>query len=77
MMHCAVADGSIAVIQWLRDDHHVQYNSVFIWEAALYNQLAAIQYLRADGCPWDASVCTVAASRSCITLQWLRENGCL
>jgi hypothetical protein len=87
MMYSAAVFGSIDVLHWLRYEHHVQYNASLIQRAAANNQLAVIQYLRAEGCPWDTSACTAAAgygsmyntnaqSDRCETLQWLHENGC-
>eukprot|EP00953_Heterococcus_sp_UTEX-ZZ885_P035570 18360-Heterococcus_DN1.PRE.2 len=33
-------------------------------EAALHSQLAALQYLRFEGCEWNAVVCSLAASNN-------------
>jgi hypothetical protein len=86
MMQGAAAGGSIAVLEWLRYEQFVQFNESLIQSAAHYNQLAMIQYLRATGCPWEASACTAAVmcfsdsattqSSSAATLQWLHQHGC-
>jgi hypothetical protein len=86
MMQGAAAGGSIEVLEWLRYEHFVQFDESLIPSAAHYNQLAMIQYLRAAGCPCDASACTAAVmcfsysantqSNSAATLQWLHEHGC-
>jgi hypothetical protein len=86
MMHCAAAGGSIEVMQWLRAEHHAPLSASMICSAAKYNQLAVMRYLRAEGCAWDASACTAAATYcghrgtaaidELTTLQWLRDHGC-
>jgi Ankyrin repeats (3 copies) len=88
MMYSAAAGGSIEVMQWLRTEHDVELDALLVQMAAKCNHLAAIQYLRDEGCPWDASACSAAAEdpsrhpmevtthSSCETLQWLHENGC-
>jgi hypothetical protein len=86
MMYSAAAGGSVAVIQWLITEHDMQLNTFVLQEAAEHNQLAAVQYLRRQGCPWDANACTAAAvyarytTCTCIdelqTLHWLHETGC-
>ena len=36
-----------------------------------------LQYLRANGCPWNAHTCAAAAEGGHLeVLQWLRANGC-
>jgi hypothetical protein len=80
--------GSIEVLHWLRYEQHVQYSALLIQRAAANDQLAVIQYLRDEGCPWDADACAAANTRdydystdtqiySCATLQWLHENAAL
>ena len=37
-----------------------------------------LQWLRANGCPWDAETCDRAAEGGHLeVLQWARANGCL
>eukprot|EP00953_Heterococcus_sp_UTEX-ZZ885_P031392 16475-Heterococcus_DN1.PRE.3 len=86
MMLSAAAGGSVAVIQWLVTEHDMQLNTFVLQKAAEHNRLAAVQYLRRQGCPWGAKSCTAAAvyarynTCTCIdelqTLHWLHENGC-
>jgi hypothetical protein len=36
-----------------------------------------LQWLRANGCPWDEETCSTAARGGQLeVLQWLRANGC-
>jgi hypothetical protein len=36
-----------------------------------------LQWARANGCPWDESVCRIAAEGGHLeVLQWARANGC-
>jgi hypothetical protein len=88
MMESAAAGGSIEVMQWLRNEHNVQYSASALESATKYDQLDVIQHLRSDGCPWDARACTAVAgcdyrytaagtaASCCATLQWLRDHGC-
>ena len=39
--------------------------------------LELIQWLRAEGCPWDYLTCFSAVNEGDVeVLRWLRENGC-
>jgi len=45
--------------------------------AATGGQLEVLQWLRTNGCPWNADTCSVAATGGHLeVLQWLRANGC-
>jgi hypothetical protein len=45
--------------------------------ASSRQQLATVQFLRAQRCPWDWRACQSAAQAGALqTLQWLREQGC-
>ena len=45
--------------------------------AAAGGQLEVLQWLRAEGCPWDWSTCHGAVHYSHVeVLRWARENGC-
>ena len=45
--------------------------------AALRGLLTILQWLRANGCPWDVWTCAQAAEEGNLPLlQWARENGC-
>ena len=46
-------------------------------KAAMSGNLELVQWLRANGCPWDYATCTWAINRGHVpVLRWLRENGC-
>jgi len=46
-------------------------------KAAEYGKLQALQWLRENGCDWDAGTCAVAALNGHLSiLQWARDNGC-
>ena len=46
-------------------------------EAAAKGQLEVLQWLIANGCPWNADTCSWAAEGGHLeVLQWARENGC-
>src|SRR5437899_2907345 len=39
--------------------------------------LAVLQWARANGCPWDESICAYVAKNGYLAvLQWARANGC-
>ena len=45
--------------------------------AAGSGNLQLVQWLRANGCPWDAGTCWVAVQKGHVeVLRWARENGC-
>jgi hypothetical protein len=70
MMDSAAQGGSVEVMKWLRGEHHVELNTSLVQVAAESNRLAAIQYLRAEGCPWDVEACTAAAKDNS---RWFKE----
>jgi hypothetical protein len=39
----------------------MQYKYATLWGAARCNELEVVQFLRAEGCPWSALVCSAAA----------------
>jgi hypothetical protein len=55
----------------------MQYNACTMESAAQCNLLPVLQFLHADGCPWDRRVPSAAASRGDLEiLRWVIENGC-
>lgn len=46
-------------------------------EAAVAGQIYVLQWLHANGCPWDETTCAGAALGGHLeVLQWARANGC-
>jgi hypothetical protein len=53
------------------------YTLTTMLRCALSNKPAVMQFLRAQGCAWDESVCAAAAKRGCYdALRWAHEHGC-
>jgi hypothetical protein len=73
----AAMGGSIEVVEWLRQEQGIEFNSTSIMWAADGGQIAMCQHLRSIGCEWTESACAQAVT-SCHfdMLRWLRENGC-
>jgi hypothetical protein len=93
----ASAAGALKTLQWLVD--HVSSISLNGWRkdcglpeapqicaaAAGGGHLAVLQWLRANGCPWESDecawgrgivACVAAGSDRLAALQWARANGC-
>ena len=68
------ADGSpsvLEVLQWARLEKGCK------WDDRTCGHLALLQWARANGCPWSARICVVAAAYGYLDiLQWVRANGC-
>jgi hypothetical protein len=77
-MGCEAAmGGSIEVVEWLRQEQGIEFNSTSIMWAADGGQIAMCQHLRSIGCEWTEDACAQAVMRGYFdTLCWLRENGC-
>ncbi len=69
--------GHLDIIQWMYESGKCKLDTHMCSFAAIGNQLEALRWLRANGCPWDANVCAFAA-RNCYLdiLQWAHDNGC-
>jgi hypothetical protein len=68
----------LPVLQYLKEQGLV-FNEQTMASAAAAGHPHVCQYLRTvEGCPWNASACTAAASKaeSFDTLRWLHESGC-
>ena len=68
---------SISLLKWQRDFlvHHFTENTCAF--AAKGGHLDILQYLRANGCPWDEWTCARAANNGHLDiLQYAHENGC-
>jgi hypothetical protein len=74
-LHAAMS-GSVAVLSWL-SEHSTGFTAVTCAMAARYNQLGALQFLRAADCDWGVIVSDAAAETASFeTLRWCREHGC-
>jgi hypothetical protein len=55
----------------------MKYSVTAMRGAVECNELAAVQFLHGQGCPWDETVAQAAARRGHVNvLRWLREHGC-
>jgi hypothetical protein len=73
------AAGRHADVATLATAHELgmQYSEETMRGAAQCNMLPVIQYLHAQGCPWDSLVTYIAASNNDFQmLRWAHEHGC-
>lgn len=71
----AASSGHIAVLEALRARGYAA--NVQTCVDAVFARLDILQWLRANGCPWDARVCTTAyMTNHLATLKWAVANGC-
>jgi hypothetical protein len=77
---CAIAgSGSLEVLQHLQSEGLLcsLRNPEIGASAARGEHLKVLQWLHANGCPWDSKTCAVAAGGGHLEiLQWLHANGC-
>ena len=61
---------------WSKDTPH-QRGLQAMSQAALGGHLHVVQWMRANGCPWDTLVCAMAARGGHMhVLEWAHGNGC-
>lgn len=73
----AAEHGRVDVLAYLDAQGVGGFNENACALAAQGGHLAALQWLRARGCPWDASTCAMAAYDGHLNvLQWAHANGC-
>jgi hypothetical protein len=73
----AASGGSVAVIEYLRQQPGVLIDANVMAMAARNGQTAMCQHLRCTGCEWNVRACSKAARGGHLdTLRWLRENEC-
>ena len=52
-------------------------DEMVMWRAAQGGNLELVQWLRAEGCPWNWRTCSEAVDQGRVEmLRWVRENGC-
>jgi hypothetical protein len=72
----AARGGSIAVVEWLRQQQGVEFNAEMLAGAAR-SGIAMCEHLRSAGCDWHSDAPFQAALSADVgTLRWLRERGC-
>ncbi|AVK76689.1 Ankyrin repeat domain containing protein [Pandoravirus macleodensis] len=73
----AASGGHIDCLDYLLKNGCPGFDEGACDEAANAGRIATLQWLRAHGCPWGASVCAEAARGGHVdVLDWLRRNGC-
>ena len=71
--------GQLETLWWLRslDPPCPWIKEYMCWYAAKAGNLAMLQWMRAQGCPWDESTTYAAAQKGNIEiLRWARSQGC-
>jgi hypothetical protein len=76
--HFAAGRHSSAAVLAAAQQQGIEFTTAALYGAASSSrQLATLQFLRAQGCPWHGGACALAAEAGALqTLQWLREQGC-
>lgn len=77
--YAAAAGGNVELLIWARGNGCVMSNadSRFVDCAAYHGRLAALQWFRQLGHPWNSGTCVAAArGGQAETLRWLIDNGC-
>lgn len=78
----AAESGTFACLAYAVEQglHNITSNELLValpWYAACRNELEVLHYLHELNCPWDASVCEIAARKNSLEcLMYLHENGC-
>lgn len=73
----AALGGHLGVLRWMHENGRpIDDLKVFV-AAGSAGRTEVMAWLREVGCPWDASVCAMAARKGRLdALKWLREAGC-
>jgi hypothetical protein len=73
----AASSGSIKLVEWLRQQHGIAFDSEALSWAADAGQIAMCEYLCSTGCEWHANACCYTAESGRLEmLCWLRKHGC-
>jgi len=77
-MAMAAYDGHTHVIAWLCDRYApAQWIPAMCNNAASRGHIAALEWMRARGCPWNGGVCKLAVKRNQPhVVEWARARGC-
>jgi hypothetical protein len=76
LSYCAAYSGSISMLNWLRDEAQCKFDLDTCTGAIRGNQLAALKYLRSEGCELDAAnVAHFAALYGSVEMvEWLQQQ---
>jgi hypothetical protein len=73
----AAKGGSIEVVEWLQQQHGIEFGAQALSAAAGAGQTAVCALLHSQGCALDHNACKQAAVHGHHdTLRWLHEQGC-
>ena len=77
MAHAAALHGHMVLVRWLIKEQGFAVTRSVIEDAAFSGNMELVQWLRGEGCDWNARTCRLAAAAGRLAvLQWLRANGC-
>ena len=77
MANLAADHGHRELVTWLCGEGGYAMDEGVMTRAAMGGNLELVQWLRAEGCPWDYFICFVAVQQGHVeVLRWARENGC-
>ena len=77
MAKVAARYGQAELVKWLCGEGGFAMDEMVMWRAAQGGNLELVQWLRAEGCPWNYDTCTWAVEEGHVeVLRWVRENGC-
>jgi hypothetical protein len=72
----AAGGGHLHILKYLKQQYNCSFGVDTIYNAAGDGHLDVLKYLYNERCPWDPSVCDVAAMQGDLTaVRWLREHG--
>eukprot|EP00953_Heterococcus_sp_UTEX-ZZ885_P016379 9209-Heterococcus_DN1.PRE.4 len=76
LSYCAAYSGSTSMLNWLRDEGQCEFDQDTCTGAVRGDQLAALKYLRSEGCELDAAnVAHFAATSSSVEMvEWLQQQ---
>ena len=77
MAQAAAFHGQIELVKWLCGEAGFAMNETVMNSATCSGNLKLVQWLRGNGCPWNAGICHFAVDKGDVeVLRWARENGC-
>ena len=73
MVSFAADYGHLELLKWLIEEQGFTMDEDVMRGAVVSGNLKVVQWLWAEGCPWDTRACSDAADLK--TLQWVRASG--